>query len=347
MLTLLLAGLSGFAWAADLASMARPADSDEWGYIDPNGEFIVAPKYRKCFPFSDAGFAPIYDKKRKSWVFIDAEGGELAAEPTPLLLKSVMGFGAIGFTDGRAPFRDKKTKKWGYIGTDGKIAIPAQFDEVTRFDDGAAVARKGENAYFVIDPSGAETPVRVPGLVDVKRFREGRAPIKLESGMHGFVDTAGEVVVKPQFKSVGYFSEGLAWAKTVDGKVGYVDPSGNWAIDANFSAAKDFHDGVARVKNPDVWTYIDKTGASAGISVGTTNVKDFSEGLAAGKKGDLFGFFDKTGTWVIEPAYENVRAFKNGYAAARKGDQWGFIDSTGVWAVKPTFTVVRDFERTR
>jgi hypothetical protein len=346
MLMLVLAHLTGFAHAADLLSMAKPADSAEWGYIDASGEMVIEAKYRKCFPFSEDGYAPIYDKKRKSWVFIDAKGGELAAEPEPLLLKSVMGFGAIGFTDDRAPFRDKKSKMWGYIGIDGSVAIQPAYEEVTRFVDGHAVARKGENAYVILDTSGTETPVSVEGLVDVKRFSEGLAPFKLESGEHGFVDTSGAVVVKPTFKSVGYLTEGRAWVKTMEGTVGFIDGTGNLVVKPTYAAAKDFNSGFARVKAGEDWTFIDKSGKDAGIDPGADAVKDFSEGLARGKKGDKWGFFDPNGAWAIEPAYENVRDFKNGYAAARQGDTWGFIDTTGAWAVKPTFDGIRDLERT-
>ncbi len=342
---MLLTSLITPSWAGDLVSMARPAESDEWGYIDASGSMVIDAKYRKIFPFSEDGFAPIYAKKRKTWVFLDPSGKELDVEPDPLILKSIMGFGALGFSDQRAPFRDKKSKKYGYIDTSGKVVIEPMYDDVNAFDGGYATVEK-DDAWMVIDTSGAETRIAADA-VDVKPFTEGRAPTKTSDGLTGFIDKNGKLVVKPVYKSVGYFTEGLAWAKTPEGMVGFIDPSGSWVIKPVYVAAKDFGNGLARVKSEGTdWMFVKADGTLAKFGHGADTVKDFSEGLARAKKDGMFGFIDTSGEWVIEPAYDNARDFKNGYAAARQGDRWGFVDPTGKWVVKPVFDVVRDFEST-
>ncbi|MEZ4316324.1 MAG: WG repeat-containing protein [Myxococcota bacterium] len=344
MLIVLLSSLLGsIAQAADLTSMAKPAGEDEWGYIDTSGAFVIEPKYRKCFPFSEDGYAPIFDKKRKSWVFIDPKGQELAAAPSPLNLKNVFGFGTLGFDDGLAPIT--VGKKWGYLGTDGKIAIPVDYDEVSQFDGGYAAARKS-TSHLVIDTKGAETKVAVP-VLELKHFQEGLAPMKGGNSLWGFVDTKGAVAVEAKFKSVGYFVDGHAWAKTEEGMVGFIDTQGTWVIDPKYVAAKDFGpgSGLARVKPVEDWVFV-RTDGSILSPPSAEGVSDFSEGLASAKVGDKHGFFDATGKWVIEPAFDGVRDFKNGYAAAKQGELWGFIDTKGAWVVKPTLSGVRDFEKT-
>lgn len=333
------------AWAQTLLAMAKPGDADLWGYIDTQGTFVIPAQHQKLFPFGEDGYAHLYDKKRKSFVFIDPRGQELKVEAEAFVLQNVFGFGTVGFDDGMAPIGIGK--KWGWIDTSGKVAIPAKYDDVTRFGSGHAAALLGKT-WYVVDKAGKET--EVPGVLEIRRFEEGLAPVKDAAGLFGFVDGTGAKVIAPQFKSVGYFVDGLAWAKTAEGTVGFIDPKGTWVIPAKFLAAKEFGrgTGLARVREGETWTYVKADGTLTDIvtKAGTTDVQDFSEGLAAAKKGELHGFIDSTGAWAIEPSFQGVRDFKNGYAAAKQGETWGFVDMKGNWVVKPTLSGVRDFEKT-
>ena len=44
-------------------------------------------------------------------------------------------------------------------------------------------------------------------------------------------------------------------------RVGYLNTAGDWALQPQFAAARVFTDGVAAVKVADAWGYIDLTGA--------------------------------------------------------------------------------------
>jgi hypothetical protein len=76
-------------------------------------------------------------------------------------------------------------------------------------------------------------------------FYEGLARVKLEKKW-GFIDTTGNVVVKPKYNEVENFKEGLAKVRTGT-KWGLVDKSGNEVIKPTFDAIYEFINGKARV----------------------------------------------------------------------------------------------------
>ena len=321
--------------------LAQAKSGETWGYINTKGEYVIAAQFADCDAFSADGLAPIFDKKAKTSYFIRPNGEKLTTEVAKFRLKDIFGFGTLGFEYGMCPVQVDKS--WGYMSTDGKMVVPATYEKVQEFNGNHGVAAK-EGKFFIIDKKGAEKAVDVAGVLDVRHFSDGLAPVKVGENW-GFISTDGSVALAPSFKSVGYFVEGLAWAKIASGQSGFIDKKGNWTIEAKYEAVKDFSNGLARVKSGEVWTFIDKTGKPLVVPT-ADSFGDFSDGLAYCKSAEKVGFLDKTGKLVIPQEFSKVRDFKNGHAAALKGEKWGFIDKTGKWVIEPKFDAVKDFEAT-
>jgi len=88
-----------------------------------------------------------------------------------------------------------------------------------------------------------------------------------ESGLWGFIDPTGKMVIPPQFSMVlaslkGSFSEGLAAVQPKEnGLWGFIDPTGKMVIPPQFNDASYFSGGLAPVILPDSSAgYIDETG---------------------------------------------------------------------------------------
>ena len=78
--------------------------------------------------------------------------------------------------------------------------------------------------------------------------------------LHGFVDTAGQVAITPQFGAVGWFADGLAPARS-EGLYGYIDTAGTWVISPAWDRAFPFGtQGSARVYRDTLDQLIDRTG---------------------------------------------------------------------------------------
>jgi hypothetical protein len=335
-----LGGISAFA--QNYVILVQPAGSKEWGYSDLKGNMIIEPKYKKCIGFSEDGLAAIYDAKIKKFQFINLKGEVLPTETEDFKLMEVFLFGMKGFNDGLAPV--KIGEKWGFMNTQGKIAIEAKYDKVTIMNSGFASAQR-EGKFFVVDKSGTEFQVDVPGIADVNDFSEKLASFKTAEDLVGFVNGAGEVAIEAKFKAAGDFHGGLAWAKNDAGMLGYINPQGEWVLKPEFEAGKNFdpESGLARIKNGDRWGYSDKAGDVAFMN-DSELIEDFFNGLARGKKSDKFGFYNTKMEWAIEPQFDGARDFKNGYAAVRSGELWGVIDKTGKWVIDPKFEDIKDVE---
>jgi hypothetical protein len=190
-------------------------------------------------------------------------------------------------------------------------------------------------------------PIKVKGADPLWRIKR--------KGLWGFMDRAGQEVIKPRFTQVSDFVGGLASAcvptpaparsrKSQDENVrcGYINHAGEFVIPPRFRGGNHFQDGVAVVQMNDGATLIDTQG-----EILTTNrffyVEEFSEGLAGvriARNGDnasedaqndlLAGYIDTSGRVVIAPIYEYGEPFQEGLAAVSiEAGHWGFIDATG------------------
>jgi hypothetical protein len=77
-------------------------------------------------------------------------------------------------------------------------------------------------------------------------YYEGLARVKNADKKWGFVDTTGNVVVKPKYNEVENFKDGLAKVRTGT-KWGLVDNTGREVIKPTFEAIYEFINGKAQV----------------------------------------------------------------------------------------------------
>jgi len=330
--------------AQNFLTQVKPKDSRLWGYANQKGELVIPARFEKCYPFSSAGLAPIYDTRERQYYFINVKGEKLTTEVTSFKLQD--GFADVeSFTNGL--IQVKIGEKWGYLDKGGKIGIPAKYESTTSFDDGLAIAKVSGN-YVVIDTKGTEKTVVGTGITEIRQFSEKLAPFRGADRKYGFIGADGKIAIPGQFESVGYFKNGLAWAKTPERLLGYINPKGDWVIQPQFDAGHDFdaESGLARVKKGPKWMYVNKSGVTSEVSISET-FGDFSEGLAEGKIREKRGYYNAKGDWVIEPKFEGTRNFKNGFAAAREGGKWGMINKQGKWVIEPVFEGIKDMESIR
>lgn len=342
LVVLVFVALFSYASFAQTYLVQVKAESGKWGYVNLKGDYVIPAQFEYCNPFSKEGLAIV--EKNKMKVIINTKGEEVPAEVKGFdIIQGAFGFGAKGFQEGLLAVQ--VNKKWGYLNTSGKIAIPLKYDYVTAFESGFATASIGTK-FFVLDTKGTELVIATPGILEVKHFSEGFAPIKSADKKFGFINSKGEMAIQPQFASVGYFVGGYAWAKTMDDKVGFINTKGEWVIKPAFESVSDFDpiSKVARVKEAGAWLYINPTGNKAYVK-DTEVWGDFADGLAKGVQTGKTGFYNTKGEWVIKPQFESVREFKNGYAAAKLGGKWGVIDTSGNWVIKPIFDGIKDVEK--
>jgi len=195
--------------------------------------------------------------------------------------------------------------------TDLNWAIAPQWDEAHAFSDGLAAVRVGNS----------------------------------DTGLWGFINTSGAMVIEPQFNQVGRFSEGFA-AVRMNHYWGFINTSGDMVVEPQFRQARHFSYGLAPVQAGNDWGFINASGQFV-IEPQFTEAGNFAQGLAAVRVGGwdtgLLGFINTSGVMVIEPQFDRAGDFAEGLAPVRtfseywSANRWGYINATGNLVIAPDF----------
>ena len=156
----------------------------------------------------------------------------------------------------------------------------------------------------------------------------------------GFIDTLGQLVIKPVFDDVGHFSEGLA-AVNMNGRWGYIDQGGKLVINPVFKSAWAFHEGMARVSPFNVPDHFISRSGKLLASPEWSAADDFSGGFAKVKVGNSFGYIDTSGNLVLPAIYSRCWSFKHGLAIISIEEKLGLINSKGEEILSPQFDKIK------
>lgn len=283
MRTLILAAVAAAATLARAEAPAAPATpgaaapqllrvvrGGKWGFIDPSGAVVIAPRFDRAGDFSE-GLAAVQEGKTQGYV--DA-GGKLVLVPE----QPPAGPVHRPFVDGRAVVRVGTA--YGFIDRTGRLVLQG-YARAEDFSDGLAVVCDPKVGCGYVDPSGKG--VHGPGyagghaasgglacavqavMMGRERVRllradgkvlgewdgcgtlsEGLVAVRGEDGW-GYLDAEGRGVIPPTFAWAGDFSEGLAPARDDSGRCGYIRRDGSFAVAPRFRACAPFSGGVARV----------------------------------------------------------------------------------------------------
>lgn len=135
-----------------------------------------------------------------------------------------------------------------------------------------------------------------------------------ENEKTGYINSSGEIVIKPRFANGYDFSEGLA-AVREDGLFGYINTSGNFVLKPKYDHATNFVNGVAVVFEDGVKKLIDKKG-NVLLNGGFKDVSYTYNNLliisTAGYKDGLFS--PATGKFLIDTVYSDINYYPEGIA---------------------------------
>lgn len=244
-------------------------------------------------------------------------------------------------------------KKCGYVDARGVIVVSPIYDYADAFHEGMGAVcnvETGPNGkierHGYVDATGRLViDLVLPRIV--KEFREGLAPVLVETGCWAFIDRLGNVVIEARYDAqyCAGFSEGVAGVCQVGTETwGYIDTRGDVVIPFELDWAGAFACGFALVKRGGKPMFIDKHGVKL-TTVKCTPRLAFTEGLACVKSGKLYGFIGTDGQWHIEPRFSGAESFAEGLSAVTVDSKVGFIDTRGEFVIEPIYEDGRRFRR--
>jgi hypothetical protein len=277
----------------------------------------------------------------------------------------------------------KRKGKWGYVDQSGNLAIPCKYATCHPFSSGLALVQQGNLNLYIT--SEGRTAIRCDyyqceafegDLARIQRdmrshveFMDRNGKIALSGrnffvshvsqglincpqgdslrDMWGYINTAGEFVIPPQFTAARPFCEGLAAVGlnrkgARRGRFSFIDTQGELAIEGDYQGA----DVQFRESRCAVWDkafgFIDRHGNRT-IDCRYYYADHFSEGLAVvqEKESAPYGYVDLGGRVIIKPAFAHASAFRGNLASVIIGegiatDPMGYIDCQGRYVWKPS-----------
>lgn len=186
-----------------------------------------------------------------------------------------------GFSQVLFPFTNQMTGKKGFIDESGKIVIKPNFDEVSSFYDGIAIAEDGMEKFYInsLGQKILKNPFKIHdfscgyGLVETNKeyyfidktgkvvspkyryansFSDDKAIILKENKLYAInksFQILFEIEVDPRNSGeyFGYFHDGLMPVKNIKDEWGYLDSNGSLTLKPSYSYPGKFYNGHAIV----------------------------------------------------------------------------------------------------
>jgi len=324
----------------------------QWGIVDKLGNEVIQPQYDFVGGFREGlalvgknNYFGFVDKKGKVVIPLHFENASAFSEGLSVVRKEGYVFfidksGHKVFSTGYDnlwPFQEgiaivEKNSKMGAIDRNGKEIVPLEYDMVWPFLQGQSCVKK-QNKWGVINKSAQEIiPLIYDKIFNLNRNEHRWAVL---DGHRSLMNKKGEILIPPQYESVGAFQYDLTWAKN-NGKFIFIDTAGRQEtlFFSDYPEIREFHEGLAAVKNAEnKWGFLDENYAEI-IKPHYNSVSDFNEGYACVQREGSYGYIDVTGVETIPLRFNKATPFKYGVSIVKQDKLWGVIDRHGVAIVE-------------
>lgn len=237
--------------------------------------------------------------------------------------------------------------KYGFMNSQGKLIVPALYNEVGPFQEGLAVVSK-EDLFGIIDK---KNQVVVDFQFDeILEFVNNRAIVRKER-KYGVIDRLGKLIFPLDFDDISLNDSGVYHAVKDEKNslydlnfqvLAYVDGVVEQSFSQRMSSQHPEYEFIgdldptsnrAVVKVSGQLNYIDSTGkliltSSLEWFSDALSVAKFNNGFAVYRKKDKFGLIDVNGKSVQKAVYEASGPFTGFWPVKDKGN-WALLDVKG------------------
>lgn len=221
------------------------------GVVNAEGKFILNPdEFSSCSVEESAGVIVATDRSGKVGLY-SYDGSVIKASVADRI---------NGFSDNGTAVA-KKDDLYGMLDRDGNWVIPAEYEGLDKMSEGLAAAEKDGKWGFI----NAKNEWVIPPAYDYvyREFKHGYTIVAKE-GKYILINSKGKELTKPSATlHIDEPAEGLIPFK-VGRKYGYLNTEGDVAIKPAFEDAENFKYGCAlvsvKVGKEKMWTFVSKDG---------------------------------------------------------------------------------------
>ena len=266
------------------------------------------------------------------WGLIDWEGNPLIEEEFKHRPSAVI--------DGMFCVRNSDKKYEFYTAEKKPKQIGEEYLSVGHFADGLAPVVKKDSRITYINKEGKViielTKYKDDPIIRAHSFKNGIAIIATASGKKGCINTKGEFVVPPIYKSVAYAGDNILCIQNEKEKVGYINYKGKTLVEPKYSDGYAFDSkGYALVEMDGKHILIDKSGKELfKLKDDMKIIGDCSDDnlIPYCLDNESYGYLNLKGEKAIKLSsnIKNPTSFYNGYAIFKNGDwDYGTINTKG------------------
>jgi hypothetical protein len=232
----------------------------------------------------------------------------------------------------------KVDDKWGYMNLDGKIEIPATYEEAGLFhEDFAAVVQNGKFGFI----SKANKFVVDPKFDEAYDFSDGRAIVELKDKM-GLIDRNGFLIFDPIYDDIGPISEGKIYVKK-DSLYGFYTKNKISIIPEKFEEVESFENNISRVRINGKEGIIDSVGSFVVMPL-YDEIEFFSDSLLIYMENDKYGICNLQGQPILQANYDFIGELSESRAIFVDNGKIGYLDDSAHIFINPTFETYPNYQ---
>jgi TPR repeat protein len=134
---------------------------------------------------------------------------------------------------------------------------------------------------------------------------------------------SGDVAIATSYEKIDDYHDGMA-AFTDSGKVGFINTFGNVQIKPTFLNSEYFSDGVCPVQDEMGWFLIDKAGGQL-FSHRFELISSSDKKIFGAKFNEKWGVIDANGQWLIDPIHDSCPWVGENVIKLEKNKHWGIV----------------------
>ncbi|RQP16511.1 MAG: WG repeat-containing protein, partial [Parapedobacter sp.] len=318
--------------SSDTHPVLTDSAGDLFGYIDVNGNEVIAPQYQRAEQVNPYGIAIVgaWENDITIWHLINMEGEDLSDGKRYLELRA---FGSRLFYDSRGSFFSSKS---------GKQIVGFPYEHIQSIGTGLAMTRRNGKVGLIDTALSTLLP---PEFDQIEDIISDRTKVQ-KDGLWGFADEKFRIRIPPLYDEVTHFFHPMATPVKKTGKAGVIDRYGRILIPFNYTyIAFDYSADLIYAKKSNGTDIYDKEGRLLLVTdfehIGMFGHNHFAAYRQQGK----VGFMDDEFHILRKPEFNDAGNFYDGLAWVKKGRKAGYINNLFQQIIPIQFDVAESFAK--